>query len=289
MPKHLALTMLIGSLLFAGCSKTVPYNSNTGEDGSRITAVILEVNQPRTGDLSGITGDNEDWFYFVPPEEGEVEISVSLENPEMALSMSLTDDYGRQLQEKQCSDAVNVYHLDKVQVTKDRYFIALKTAEGVGAYTLIVDLIKPEPVVEEVEIPEEAEKTTTSTTSTSSCVPADKCKAGQKCCKSKNNNTSTNNTDNTNNNDTNSQNTSTEVKIISGTIVLNTPRGDGLSDIKISGISKSKNIKPGMKAVLRGLNRKVDIYQCMNTSCLATVNATSEELKRYDTVDVYVE
>ena len=59
------------------CSKTIEYNSNSGYDGSRDSASQLLVNTSKVDDLSAIDGDNEDWFYFTPPEKGFITVEKS--------------------------------------------------------------------------------------------------------------------------------------------------------------------------------------------------------------------
>ena len=287
--KHNFFMISLAGLLCMACSHGVQYNSNSGNDGTRDVAVLINVNQDITGDLSASKGDNEDWFYFIPSEnQGSVTVSVITDsNSPMEATVELMDAMGRSLQSKQLKQTSNTYLLDKTEVEKDKYFVVLKTASSDGKYTFRVDyelpVVNPPDNTNEAEASDTEANTeeTTDNTKTRSCVPADKCKPGQKCCKPKPADNNEAKTDNSASLD--------GAKTIKGTIVLNTPRGDGVSDIKINGLGKNNNVKPGAKAVLRGLNRKVDIYKVMNTSCMATVNATSDELKRYDTVEVVVE
>ena len=282
MTKRILIALAVLSLSCVSCNKDAPYNSNSGDNGSRALATSIALNQDVTDSLSAKIGDNEDWFSFSPTEPGEVTVSVVLDDPAgMSVSASLYDSFGRELQTKETNPGTNVYLLDKYEATTDRYFVAMKTTKGEGNYTLKVGFEVPK--VEEVAVNTNTE-VEENTEKQPSCVPADKCKPGQKCCRSKSSSTTPPPTP-----PADSDEITPETKTIKGTIVLITPRGDDLSDIKINGIGLKKNVKPGMKAVLRGLKRKVDIYKCLNTSCQATVKATSEELAHYDTVDVVVE
>ena len=157
----------------------------------------------------------------------------------------------------------------------ERYFAAIKLDKGSTSYTVSATFEFPPPPV--VLVDEDDNSSGGQKTSTK-CIPIDKCKPGQNCCKPKNNNSS---------NDGNT--IPPGAKTIRGTIVLVTPREGEISDIKINGLGSSKQVKPGMKAILRGLNRKVDIYSCKTTFCNATIKATSEELSRYDSVEVVLE
>ena len=109
------------------------------------------------------------------------------------------------------------------------------------------------------------------------CVPIEKCKKGQNCCKPKTTKPVADDDD-----------IAEGEKTVQGTIVLVTPRGDGIADVKINGIGSKNHVKKGAKAYLRGLKRKVNIYSCLNVSCQATIKATSDELQKYDRVDVVV-
>ena len=280
MKKRILIALAALSFLFVSCSKDVPYNSNSGDDGTRALAAAIALNQEVTDDLSAVTGDNEDWFYFNPTETGIVTVSVVVDDPAaITLTMSIYDSFGRELQTRESDSGNNRYEMEPFSATPDRFFVSMKTSQGEGKYTLKVGFEVPKD--EPVEVNNEDGKSTS--TQQARCVPANRCKPGQKCCSSKTETTTTTPAP------TEPEEPPVEVKTIKGSIVLITPRGDDLSDIKINGIGLKKGVKPGMKATLRGLNRKVDIYKCLNTSCQATVKATSEELARYDTVDVVVE
>lgn len=262
-------------LNFAACSAGIEYNSNSGHDGSRDSATQLLVNSNKVDDLSAMDGDNEDWYYFNPPEKGLVTVSLFVDQPQnIAINISVMDGFGRTLHAMPTDKTKNVYEFDKFDVEADRYFIAVKTKEGKSSYTLKADFEVPAPPMPEPEIITETESAPETQTRKPSCVPADKCKSGQKCCKPKQTDSS--------------DEISSSEKTVKGTIVLVTPRGNDLTDIKISGIGNKNNVQKGAKAVLRGLKRKVDIYQCHTTFCMATVKASSEELANYDTVDVVV-
>lgn len=257
------------------CSKGVEYNSNSGYDGSRDSASQLLVNTSKVDDVSAIDGDNEDWFYFAPPEKGQVTVRANIDNPaDVKMTIEILDGFGRTLYSMASNSSKNIYEFVTFDVTAERYFIALKATEGKSAYTIRADFQVPPPPIEYEPAEPEPEEAAPAAAKTTRCVPADKCKEGQRCCKPK------------------AQASDDAIapgeKTIQGTIVLITPQGE-LSDIKISGIGNSKGVKKGAKAILRGLNRKVDIYSCMTTSCQATVRASSEELARYDKVDVVVE
>ena len=268
----LAVTALMN---FASCSKEIEYNSNTGHDGSRDSASQLLVNTNKVDEISAIEGDHEDWFYFTPPEKGLIGVSIFVDKPaETKMQISVMDGFGRTLHELSSNTSQNVYDFIKFEVNADRYFIAVRASEGKSSYTLKADFEVPPPPMPEPEIVAEPADDAPKTSRRSSCVPADKCKSGQKCCKPK----ATASDDEISPTD----------KTVKGTVVLVTQRGSDLCDIKISGIGSKNKVQKGAKAVLRGLNRKVDIYQCQVTSCHATVRATSEELAHYDTVDVVV-
>lgn len=259
---------------FAACGeKTIEYNSNSGTNGARDTATQLLLNTNHIEDISAPEGDNEDWFYFMPQEKGLVTVSAFIDTPQnLIVTLYVMDGFGKTLYSKTTNHSDNTYTFDKFDVDPDRYFIALKTTEGKSNYTIRADFELPPPP--EPEVVEEED--TSANPVRQKCVPIEKCKAGQKCCKPKSPAPVEENT------------IGEGEKTIKGTIVLVTPQGDDLADVKISGLGSQKNVKPGAKAYLRGLKRKVDIYSCKTTFCMGTVKATSEELKTYDAVDVVV-
>ena len=264
------------SLGFSACTKTVEYNSNSGYNGSRDSASQLLVNTSQVDDLSAPDGDNEDWFYFAPPEKGKVIVRANVDNPQnIVMSIEVLDGFGRLLYSQTTNASKSIYEFVPFDVEPERYFIALKTKEGKSAYTIRADFEVPPPPVEYVPVVEEDQNVQTAKpASRPSCVPADRCKSGQRCCKPKAS--------------ADEDGIAEGEKTIVGTIVLVTPQGE-ISDIKINGLGTQKGVKKGAKAYLRGLKRKVDIYSCMTTSCTATVRASSEELAHYDKVDVVVE
>ena len=274
--KSLICIAAVAALIhFASCATEIEYNSNTGHDGSRDSASQLLIDTNKVDEISATEGDHEDWFYFTPKEKGLIAISIFVDKPaEATLNIAVMDGFGRTLHEMATNQDKNVYDFMKFDVEPDRYFIAIKAKSGKSSYTLKANFELPPPPMPEPEIVAEPEEKETKTTKRSACVPADKCRPGQKCCKPK---------------AAASDNEISEAeKTVKGTIVLVTPRGSDLTDVKISGIGSKNKVQKGAKAVLRGLKRKVDIYQCQTTFCLATIKATSEELAHYDTVDVVV-
>lgn len=266
---------LTAALWLSSCSKEIEYNSNSGYDGSRDSASQLLVNTSKVDDVSAPDGDNEDWFYFMPPSDGLVTVRTHIDSPNGFVgTISVLDGFGRQLYALNTNDSQQIYEFLEFEVKPERYFISIITSQGKTSYTVRADFREPPPPEPPIEIIPE-DPTPSSSSSRSSCVPADKCKSGQKCCRQKTPQTT-------------DEGIAEGEKTIVGTIVLVTPQNGDTSDIKISGLGTSKGVKKGAKAYLRGLKRKVDIYSCMTTSCQATVKATSEELLQYDKVDVVV-
>lgn len=307
--KTLILFAAVSALIaFTSCNKEIEYNSNTGNDGSRDSATQLLVNTSKVDDLSAPEGDNEDWYYFAPQENGLAKIIAFIDNPhDLITTITVMDNFGRPLNTVTTNKSVNIYEIPEFSVEKENYFISLKTTEGKSSYTIKAEFRVPEPeptceigtficadnvlqqctkqglqpvmtcegdTVCNAEIGECASKNASA--QTSKCVPANKCKAGQNCCKPKQPKAS-------------DDEISETEKTVRGTIVLVTPRAGDIADVKINGLGQKKNVKKGAKAYLRGLKRKVDIYDCKSTYCMATIKATSEELTHYDQVDVVVE
>lgn len=267
------LPLIIIVALLMGCNTEVAYNSNSGFNGSRDSAAQLLVDTSKVDNINAPIGDNEDWFYFAPQAEGFITLSVFFDNPKgLKATVIILDGFGRTLHAKTTQEDQNIYEFDKFAVKPERHFVAIKCTEGQSDYTLRADFSLPPPIVIIEEIPEPDTSSGTRPVSTK-CIPADRCKPGQKCCVVKT---------------VAEDGIGAEEKTVKGTIVLVTPRGGELSDVKISGIGQKNNIKPGAKAYLRGLKRKVDIYACQRTFCNATIKATSEDLVRYDTVDVVI-
>lgn len=297
-------------LAFSSCDKTIAYNSNSGDNGSRDSAMQLLINTNKTEDISAPEGDNEDWFYFIPDENGLVTVSAYIDKPsDIILTLAVMDGFGRPIHSITTNHSENMYSLPEFKVEHDNYFISLITTDGKSSYTLRADFRIPEPEPEceigtfacsgnilmqckeklgFVQISEcdndsqECDSTVGECKTVSSgrrkCVPADKCKKGENCCKS--------NTQNTNDN---SDGIGENDKTVTGTIVLVTPRDSNVADVKINGLGSKKGVKKGAKAYLRGLNRKVDIYDCKTTYCMAAIKASTDELTHYDKVDVVVE
>lgn len=270
------LIIAAGTLLFcsSACAPDkVEYNSNSGYDGTRDSASQLLVDTNKVDDVDADAGDNEDWYFFVPKEEGFINVSVFFDSPNNIVgSITVFDGFGRTLNNFSINASQNIQDLPKIEVKADeRYFVAIKITTGKSTYTIAANFeLPPAPEVEPTIVTHSSSSASDNTAKTK-CVPADKCKAGQKCCKPR---------------QTTDDAIPEGAKTIKGNIVLVTPREGEITDIKINGLGTSKGVKPGMKAYLRGLNRKVDIYSCKTTSCQATVKATSEELARYDSVDV---
>lgn len=306
--KLLVMSAAVSALFaFTSCNKDIEYNSNTGGDGSRDTASQLLINTPKTSDISAPEGDNEDWYYFAPQENGFAKVILVIDNPrDVVINYSVMDNFGRPLQVMTTNGTTNLYEISEFPVQKEHYFVALKTTEGKSTYTIKAEFRLPDPepdceigtyacagsVLQEctknglVEVMTcegsspvcdadagECRAKKSSGRSHAKCVPANKCKAGQNCCKPTGD----------------EEGIGEGEKTVRGTIVLVTPRSGDLADVKINGLGQKKGVKKGAKAYLRGLKRKVDIYDCKTTYCMATIKATSEELTHYDTVDVVVE
>ena len=262
MAKKIFLSLAaIAAFAVAGCTeKPIEYNSNSGVNGSRDKASQLLIDTSYTEDISAPKGDNEDWYYFVPPEEGFITVRTFVDNPQSLIAtITIRDSFGKPVNSMTTNHSDNAYEFAKFEVKPERYFVSLITTDGESNYTLRADFeLPPPPVV--------IDDTPTDTPSKPTTRPR------------------------TPNGNTTPVTDPDPVKpTITGTIVLVTPRGENLSEIKVNGIGKTKGVKAGAKAYLRGLNRKVDLYKCLNTSCTGTVKATSEELTHYDKVDVEVE
>ncbi|MFA5623668.1 MAG: hypothetical protein WC966_01235 [Bradymonadales bacterium] len=273
-----SLSIILFIVILVGCKPdTIAYNSNTGHDGSRDSATQLLINSPRTDSISAPEGDNEDWYFFVPQEEGLITLSLNIDKPaEMEGQILLLDAFGQNLNTMGLSKGQSLYEFPSFSVKPDRYFVALKCTAGSSPYTIRASFSlppPPPPVEEPPEIEPEPSKR---------CVPISRCnpKRGDRCCRPK---------------ETKPVESEDETvipataKTVIGTIVLVTPREDALADIKINGIGKRNGVRPGAKAVLRGLKRKVSIYACQTTYCNATVKATSADLDRYDKVEVVLD
>ena len=274
MKKLLFAALAASVLIFAACNKEIAYNSNSGGDGSRDSASNLKLDQVTQGDVSAPDGDNEDWYYFMLPGDGTITPRIHWDRAyDLHGDMVLYDGYGQEIEVMGIVPGVTDYAFKPLEGNgQNRYFVAIKVTDGKGSYGVEVGFEpKPEPEIAPDEtIPEET--TPEKRVPRPKCVPAAECKSGQNCCKESGH--------------SEPQPVSTD-PIAKGTVVLVTQRGDDLCDIKISGIGTKNNIQPGMKAEVRGLKRSVDLYKCLPTSCLATVKATPDELKRYDTIDVY--
>ena len=272
--KFFALGVAVFLTALAGCDTTVPYNSNSGHNGDRVSATQLLIDMNQTETINAPEGDNEDWFFFKPSQEGFVKISVFFDTPSALVgTISLYDDFGRPFQSMSIDSSKNVQEIEKFEVKPERYFVAVKVDAGASNFTINASFELPPPpdIIDETPVDDTNVSTTTKK---DKCVPIDKCKKGQRCCKAPT--------------VTTSEGIPEGATIVKGTIILVTPREGEISDIKISGLGSSKGVKKGMKAYLRGLNRKVDIYSCATTFCNATIKATSEELARYDSVDVVI-
>jgi len=240
----------------------VAYNSNSGFNGTRDSASQLEIDKNVSEDLNAAIGDNEDWYFFTPKEAGTAKVSAFFDSPAaLEGTVNIYDGFGRPLQSFNINKAQNIQESAPFEVTAERYFIALKLNAGQSNYSVRVDFKLPEPPAIEIE---ETVATNDTPSSGHHTKPSKKPT-------------------------TDAAGIPEGAKTLKGTIVLVTPREGDVSDIKISGFGSQNGIKPGMKAYLRGLNRKVDIYACKNTFCNATIKANSEELARYNTVDVVVE
>lgn len=279
MKKSILALWAASALVCMACEKEIPYNSNSGENGTRDSAAVIQFDKVTTGQISAPDGDNEDWFYVFPSEEGKVNVSIHWENHSgIDGQMVLCNGYGQAIQTLNIDSHQSDYTFNEQDVTPNRYFIAIKADKGKGTYSINSSFYVPQPDVVETTTDQ---STDTSQQPQTRCVPASKCKPGQRCCKE------TIHTQDSPKPDP--EPAPAPVVIAKGTIVLVTQRGDELCDIKISGIGTQNQIQPGKKAVVRGLNRSVDIYKCFNTSCMATVKATPEELNRYDKIEVYSE
>ena len=285
------IAAFFAAISFAACNHEVEYNSNTGHDGSRDSASQLLVNHDEVSDISAPDGDNEDWYYFKPAEVGFVTVNLFVDKPsDVIIDAAVMDGFGRTINTLSTGHSQNVYDFPKIEVKEDRYFISLKTTNGKSNYTIRATFELPPPPEPEPEC--SATKPCAGDNMTcedgvcveaeqergprSRCVPADRCKKGQNCCKSKPKP------------EPEDEDDISAEKTVMGTIVLVTPRGDGIADVKINGIGEKNGVKKGAKAYLRGLKRKVNIYSCFNVSCQATIKATSDELQKYDHVDVVV-
>jgi len=276
--------LLLSALLMAACSfgacasGGAEYNSNPSTNGTLSTATTVAFDKVVASKLDAPAGTNEDWYAFEVRENGFVQLNFFVEEPKHLLfDVSLLDSFGRPLDSVTTNASEQTYVFDKREMEPDRYFISVATnmgkeygdedCKGVSPYTVSVHFEvppPPEPEPQEVE-PEPEQKA-------EKCVPADKCKAGQKCCKPKKAPAPA----------------AVEETVVTGNIVSITPQAGGKVVVKISGIGTKKGVRKGATGKLQGSSLTAYIYSCAENACQATIEASSDEVKRYKSVDVVV-
>ena len=273
------LSVLAALVLISGCG--VAYNSNSGTNGTRDSATQLSTGIAITEKCDADVGNNEDWYTFTPSEPGTINININASSTENNNLLQLFDGFGRELKSLNIDPSKSVYSFDPIEITNVsadlRYFVKVTCLAGQTTYTIQTTLTPPP--VPEVPSGNGNAGNGSGNNGEASSTQDDTSNAGQSSGRHHRSKKDTQTTQPV-------EEETEPVQTYEGMIVLITPSETEDTSIKIQNVGDKTNTKPGDKATLKGLNRKVKLVSCSKNYCMGSVKATPEELKRYDVVIV---
>ncbi|GEM_PF-1424529 len=253
-------------------------------DNNQNGALGLIFGMPQIDDrLDFDGGDREDWRYIIVTGPGMMSITINIDNPaKIDGGWNIYDSELRALHTQSFSKNQGYYEFKNFPVKRGTYYFKTFTTGGKSIYTIATSfqptqsepmvVSEPEPVMDDDEEEEEEEE---------EVKPKPK-KTGKK---KRHHSESADDEPAPKPKEKPSKETSGGTTVI-GTISVITKKADGSAEINISGTGKNKGIETGDVGTIEGINVKVEMIKCFNTSCRALIPASVNTNKLKDNAKV---
>ena len=246
----------------SGANATVESQTETfiDLDNKKEGALGLIFGMPQIDDrLDYNGGDREDWRYIIVAEQGNMSITINVDNPSSVDGgWKIIDSEGRTLHHQSFSKSQGYYEFPSFPVKRGVYYFQTFATAGKSIYSIATSFQpqvvapppeEPEEEFEEEEVEEERPKKARK--------PRKKQEeADEKPAKSTKKQAAT----------------GTKIK---GFISIITPKSDGSAEITVRDIGKNKGIETGAVGTIEGTSTKIEMTQCFATSCRALVPASA--------------
>ena len=243
-------------------------------DNNQKGALGLIFGMPQIDDrLDYDGGDREDWRYIIVSEPGTMSITINVDNPaKIDGGWNIYDSELRALHSQSFSKGQGYYEFKNFPVKRGTYFFKTYATAGKSIYTIAtafqptpaapVVVAEPDPIVEDEPEPEPTKPVSTGRTGGGKKPkPAPVVEDDPKPSKPKH-----------------EEPKDTGGSTFYGSITGITPKPDGSTEITISG-GKKAGIETGMVGTIEGLNVKIEMINCFNTSCRSLVPSSVEPNK----------
>ncbi len=231
-------------------------------DSKREGALGLIFGMPPIDDrLDYAHNDKEDWRYIIVAEPGTMSITLTLDTPQdIEGGWNIYDSNERVLHRQSFSHSQVTYEFPSFPVKPGLYYFQTYASSGKSVYTLGTSLSAYQPAPAPEPEPRHVE-TTPTTQPTPKPAPKPSPKTPKTDSDSKPSKPS-------------APAESNSGQKVTGFISLITPQADGTAKVKISNCGKNKGIESGAIGKLEGLNIKIEMMQCLPTSCTAILPAS---------------
>jgi hypothetical protein len=139
----------IAALLCAACGSVAPSVDGQSEgDQDRDLARAVFLDHTVTDRIDGNAGDNTDWKYVDVVEQGELQITVSVDRPDglEGAEVVFYDEFGGLLKRHPVEPSENIYRLAlDVEKIPNKFFVRTFTKGGESPYTVGARLAPPPP------------------------------------------------------------------------------------------------------------------------------------------------
>lgn len=202
--------------------------------------------------------DKEDWRYIIIAMSGQLTITLNLDTPDkIEGGWKLYDSESRSIYAQSFSRGQNFYEYS-FPVKPGIFYFQTFADSGSSIYTVGTtftpsQVVMPAPDPEPEPDPEPVTKPKTKKHRDASSGDSEKPRAKSE--------------------------PADDGATIKGFISLITPKDDGTAEVKISGCGKNKGVESGAIGKLEGTNIKIEMTQCLATSCRAIIPA-SVDLKK---------
>lgn len=140
-PRRLRLALAVLCLAALACVPNIVRdpNENSGNDGERGKARLLELGTPENDRVDFTEGDATDWRYVQSPGAGELQVTLGCDYVDAYCLVNVRDEVGRLVRAIETSGAPRVSQT--VPVERGNYYLEVTVPASATDYTIQADYV----------------------------------------------------------------------------------------------------------------------------------------------------
>ena len=138
------LLLCAGLLVLLACPvERTGIDTASGGDHKRDLAKMVPLDRTVTDSVSAPKGDHTDWKYINVKEDGDLNVTVSVDNPSVVGTILITNDLGEPLDRKMLNAKTHTYEFE-IPVDAGRYFVKMASSRYETVYSVGNRFVKKE-------------------------------------------------------------------------------------------------------------------------------------------------